>query len=49
MLFDRVADLDLRIDGYDLALRERETTSGFTRTTTTVSLHGGGHTAGVRM
>ena len=44
MLFDRVVDLDLGIDGYDLALQERETTSGFTRTTTTVSLHGGGHT-----
>jgi len=44
MLYDHVVDLDLRIDGYDLALQERETTSGFTRTTTTVSLHGDGHT-----
>jgi L-alanine-DL-glutamate epimerase-like enolase superfamily enzyme len=44
MFFDRVADLDLRIDGYDIALRERDTSSGFTRTTTVVSLHGDGHT-----
>jgi len=44
MLYDRLADLDLQIDGYDLELRERDTSSGFTRTTTVVSLHGGGHT-----
>ena len=44
MLYDRVADLDLRIDSHDIELQERETTSGFTRTTTVVSLHGGGHT-----
>ena len=44
MLFDRLADLDLRIDGYDIELRERDTSSGFTRTTTVVSLHGDGHT-----
>lgn len=44
MLFDRVAELELRIDGADLALRERETSSGFTRTTTIVSLHGEGAT-----
>jgi hypothetical protein len=44
MLYDRVAGLDLRIDGYDIALQERETSSGFMRTTTTVSLHGDGVT-----
>jgi hypothetical protein len=44
MLFDHLADLDLRVDGYDVELQERETSSGFTRTTTTVSLHGAGHT-----
>ena len=44
MLYDAVADLDVRIDGYDLELRESETSSGFTRTTTVVSLHGGGET-----
>jgi hypothetical protein len=44
MLYDRLVDLDLRVDGYDVELRERETSSGFTRTTTVVSLHGDGHT-----
>ena len=43
-LYDRLAGLDLTVEGADLALRERETTSDFTRTTTTVSLHGGGET-----
>jgi hypothetical protein len=40
MLYERVADLDLRIDGYDLDLRGRETSSGFERVTTVVSLDG---------
>lgn len=40
MLYDSVADLDLRIDGYDLTRHERDTSSGFTRTTTVVTLHG---------
>jgi L-alanine-DL-glutamate epimerase-like enolase superfamily enzyme len=44
MLYDRVADLDLAIDGYELTRRERDTSSGFTRTTTVVSLHGDGET-----
>jgi L-alanine-DL-glutamate epimerase-like enolase superfamily enzyme len=44
MLFDRLGGLDLEIDGYGIELRERDTTSGFTRTTTVVSLHGDGHT-----
>lgn len=44
MLYDQVADLDLTVDGYELAQRERDTSSGFTRTTTVVSLHGDGET-----
>lgn len=42
MPYDRVADLDLRIDEFGTARRERETSSGFTRTTTVVSLEGDG-------
>ncbi|WP_363463241.1 hypothetical protein [Halogeometricum borinquense] len=42
MLYDHVADLDLTIDTYDLDQRERDTSSGFTRATTVISLHGGG-------
>ncbi|MDZ7689311.1 MAG: hypothetical protein U5J64_11500 [Halobacteriales archaeon] len=44
MLYDAVADLDVRVEGYDLELRESETSSGFTRTTTVISLHGDGET-----
>lgn len=44
MVYDHVATLDLEIDSYDLELRERETSSDFTRTTTIFSLHGGAHT-----
>jgi hypothetical protein len=44
MLYNRLADLDLRVDSYDIELRERDTSSGFTRTTTVFSLHGDGHT-----
>ncbi|MDS0300718.1 hypothetical protein NDI76_18375 [Halogeometricum sp. S1BR25-6] len=44
MLYDRVADLDLRVEGYDLERHERETSSGFSRATTVVSLHGDGET-----
>ncbi|MEF8822379.1 MAG: hypothetical protein V5A52_08885 [Halovenus sp.] len=44
MLYDRLASLDLQIDDHTLALRERDTSSGFTRTTTIVSLHGDGET-----
>lgn len=39
-LYDRLADLALDIDGYDLELRERDTSSGFLRTTTIISLQG---------
>ncbi|MEF8781070.1 MAG: hypothetical protein V5A46_10365 [Haloferacaceae archaeon] len=42
MLFERVGDLPLRVDGTDLELRERDTSSGFTRATTIVTLHGDG-------
>ena len=43
MLYERVADLPVRIDGYDLERRQRETSSDFTRTTTVLTLHGDGH------
>ncbi len=42
MLYDQVSDLELAIEDYDLEQRERDTSSGFTRATTTVSLHGDG-------
>jgi hypothetical protein len=42
MLFEHVADLPLTIDEYDLELRERDTSSGFVRTSTIVTLHGDG-------
>lgn len=44
MLYDQVADLELQIERYDLELHERDTSSGFTRATTVVSLHGDGET-----
>ncbi|NHN40650.1 hypothetical protein G9C85_03235 [Halorubellus sp. JP-L1] len=44
MTYDAVADLELRIDDYDLERYERDTSSGFTRTTTVVVLHGDGET-----
>lgn len=44
MLFESVADLGVHVDGYDLELRERDTSSDFVRTTTVVSLHGNGET-----
>jgi len=40
MIYDRISDLEVAIEGYELSRRERETSSGFTRVTTTVSLHG---------
>ena len=42
-LFDRVADLPLVIEEWDLATRTRATSSGFTRKTTTVTLAGSDH------
>jgi hypothetical protein len=43
-LYDRVADLDFRIDDYELERFERDTSSGFTRVSTVVVLHGDGET-----
>lgn len=43
-LYDQLADLPLSIDGYDLELEERDTSSGFLRTSTIISLHGDGKT-----
>ncbi len=42
MIYDAVADLDVTVDSYGLDRRERDTSSGFTRTTTVVSLVGDG-------
>ena len=42
MLYDRVGDLEFTVDGYDFERRERETSSGFTRVTTVVSIRGDG-------
>jgi hypothetical protein len=44
MLYDHVADLPLHVDSVELDRRERETSSGFTRQTTVVSVHGDGET-----
>lgn len=44
MLYETVEDLTVSIDDYGLSRRERETSSGFTRVTTIVSLHGSGET-----
>jgi len=43
-MYERVADLRLHVDGYELTDRERKTSSGFTRRTTTIALHGDGET-----
>jgi hypothetical protein len=44
MDYDAVADLPLTVEGYDLTTCERDTSSGFVRTTTVVELHGDGNT-----
>jgi hypothetical protein len=41
-LWEKVADLELRVDGYRLQRRESSTWSGWTRVTTTVELDGEG-------
>ena len=41
-MYDRLADLPLVVDGYDLEGASLETSSGFTRVSTTVTLSGGG-------
>ncbi|MDY6765627.1 MAG: hypothetical protein SV377_08140 [Halobacteria archaeon] len=43
-LYDRVSDLGFQVEGYDLELHEMETSSGFTRVSTVISLHGDGKT-----
>jgi len=43
-LYDRLAGLALEIDGYDVQRNELAVSTGFTRVTTTVRMHGGGHT-----
>lgn len=40
--YDKIADLPLTIDGYDLLIAERETSSDFVRTTTRITLEGAG-------
>lgn len=42
-LYDRLADLPLRVDDVSLERREMDTSSGFTRVTTVISLAGDGH------
>jgi len=42
--FDRIADLPLAIDGYDLDFLERNVSSGFLRKSTIITLRGGGET-----
>lgn len=37
-LYDRLADLPVTIEDYSLKLEERDTSSGFTRTTTVIEL-----------
>jgi len=44
MLYDHVSGLELEIEAYDLEQCKRDTSSGFTRGTTIVSLHGDGET-----
>jgi L-alanine-DL-glutamate epimerase-like enolase superfamily enzyme len=43
-LYDSISGLPVAVDDYQFSLRERETSSGFTRTTTIVELHGAGET-----
>jgi L-alanine-DL-glutamate epimerase-like enolase superfamily enzyme len=42
-LFDRVGDLPLTIERYELEGLERDVSSAFTRLSTVIHLHGGGH------
>jgi hypothetical protein len=41
--FDLLADLPIEVDGYSLEGLEANVSSGFTRMTTVVHIHGGGH------
>src|SRR5215210_312489 len=42
-LYDRIAQLQLEIDSYELEGLDRQVSSGFTRRTTVVRLRGGGY------
>ena len=44
MHYDRLADFALHVEAFEFERRERDTSSGFRRTTTVVSLHGDGET-----
>jgi len=44
MLYDSVGSLEVSVDRWTVAGRERRTSSGFDRATTTVALHGDGRT-----
>jgi hypothetical protein len=44
MRYDQIAGLDVQVDDCEFELREQDVSSGFTRTTTVVSLSGDGHT-----
>lgn len=43
-VYDSVSELPLVIEDFELELRERETSSGFTRTSTVIALHGASET-----
>ena len=43
MLYERVARLPLEVEGYELEALERDVSSDFTRLSTVIHLHGGGH------
>lgn len=43
-IYDNLADLSVTIEDYNLRLEERDTSSGFTRTTTVIELQGNGET-----
>jgi len=44
MFYDKIADLPLQVDDDEFERHERDTSSGFRRTSTVVSLHGDGET-----
>ena len=43
MLYERVAGLPLEVEGYELEALESDVSSDFTRLSTVIRLHGGGH------
>ena len=44
MLYEQVTDLPVHLEAFEMSRHERDTSSGFTRTTTVVSMHGSGET-----